>query len=237
MGPTISFMPTETPTRPLIVNYCNYAFDSKTLRHWVARYFIDPWNVLEMFGPLSSWNTGAVTDMKRLFTYKRRFNDDISKWKTQRVTDMHEMFYQATHFNINLNKWNVKKVRNFKNMFYNATSYGYHLNSWGSFVLDKHLIRGVKNANYYTLTAFFGPINNWDTSAVTDMVRLFNYQDTFNENITNWNVSGVTIMAMMFRAASSFNQDISKWDVSQVTDMWYMFLYAGSFNQSLCSWL
>merc|ERR1712176_1393864 len=230
MGPTISFIPTEAPTRPLIVNYCNYAFDSKTLRHWVARYFIDPWNVLEMFGPLSSWDTGAVTDMQRLFSYKRRFNDDISKWKTQRVTDMHEMFYQATHFNINLNKWNVRKVENFKEMFYNATSYGYHLNSWG-LSLDNDLIRGVKTANKYTLITFFGSINTWDTSSVTDMEELFYYDDTFNANITNCDVSKVTTMRRMFQFASSFNRSLCSWldydNFPDYVDTYWMFYQSG----------
>ena len=84
--------------------------------------------------------------------------------------------------------------------------------------------------------AFYGEINTWDVSLITNMSDIFNGKSTFNDDISNWNVSNVTSMYKMFRSASSFNQDISSWDVSSVTSMNSMFRSAGSFNQDISNW-
>ncbi|GMI46065.1 hypothetical protein TrCOL_g2494, partial [Triparma columacea] len=81
-----------------------------------------------------------------------------------------------------------------------------------------------------------GPINNWDTSLITDMSKLFcasygwcdcgslcSEYEQFNEDISGWDTSQVTSMSLMFVYASNFNQDISGWDTSQVTSMSNMF--------------
>ena len=51
------------------------------------------------YGHISKWNTSMVTNMKKLFEYKRDFNDDISKWNVSNVTDMTLLFCQASSFN------------------------------------------------------------------------------------------------------------------------------------------
>lgn len=78
-------------------------------------------------------------------------------------------------------------------------------------------------------------INNWDTSNVTDMFRMFFDARDFNQNISNWDVSKVTDMSQMFYLSESFNQDISNWDVSNVTNMESMF-EASSFDQDISHW-
>ena len=84
-----------------------------------------------------------------------------------------------------------------------------------------------------TLTPIFpnstyGPIEQWDTSQVTDMSYLFSDRarnwgdpycstyDTFNGNIEGWDTSKVTTMQLMFRKASAFNRDLSGWNIAQV---------------------
>ena len=82
----------------------------------------------------------------------------------------------------------------------------------------------------------YGHISDWNTSAVTDMSKLF-YRDAFvNLPLNNWDVSNVTNMSKMFYEASSFNQPLDKWNVSNVTDMSFMFFEASSFNQPLENW-
>ena len=73
------------------------------------------------------------------------------------------------------------------------------------------------------------PMNSWCVGNVRDMTLLFEYIDTFNENISDWNTSGVTSMFLMFRGARSFNGDLL-WNTSRVTDMSFMFNGASSFN-------
>ncbi|GMI19423.1 hypothetical protein TrCOL_g4754 [Triparma columacea] len=108
------------------------------------------------------------------------------------------------------------------------------------YAIDSHL-RGSSDK---------GPINNWDTSLITDMSYLFcgyntgdcdcgslcsEYQQ-FNEDISGWDTSQVTSMSYMFFAAYDFNQDISGWDTSQVTSMSSMFRSAFNFNQDISGW-
>lgn len=44
----------------------------------------------------------------------------------------------------------------------------------------------------------FGHIKHWDVSQVTDMSRLFQYMQDFNDPINDWDVSNVEKMDIMF---------------------------------------
>merc|ERR1712021_270728 len=88
------------------------------------------------------------------------------------------------------------------------------------------------NADPTAAIATYGPIANWDVSAITDMSFLFHNLKNFNADISNWNTSSVTTMLFMFEGASAFNQPLS-FDTSKVTDMNWMFGFAYAFNQAL----
>jgi len=70
---------------------------------------------------------------------------------------------------------------------------------------------------------FNQPLDQWDTSRVTNMGDLFSYSINFNQDISKWDVSNVTNMTRMFLYAKSFNQDLSNWDISSVTNIRSMF--------------
>ena len=65
-------------------------------------------------------------------------------------------------------------------------------------------------------------LNCIDTSAITDMSRLFSVVTT-NIDVSKWDVSKVTNMNYMFNACENFDCDLSNWDVSNVTSMESMF--------------
>ena len=95
--------------------------------------------------------------------------------------------------------------------------------------------------NDSTTVPYYGPIDKWQTSLVTDMNNLFStannaQSSSFNENIMFWDVSNVTNMSGMFEGAAIFNQDISKWKTGLVTTMANMFRNASSFNQNIATW-
>ena len=69
----------------------------------------------------------------------------------------------------------------------------------------------------------YGEIRNWDVSNVTNMSRMFEDAESFNQPLNNWDVSNVTTMIDMFLGATSFNQPLNNWNVSNVTDMDSMF--------------
>ncbi|MGC6421179.1 MAG: BspA family leucine-rich repeat surface protein, partial [Flavobacteriaceae bacterium] len=77
---------------------------------------------------------------------------------------------------------------------------------------------------------------NLCTSLVTNMDRLFQYNESFNSSINFWDVSQVTTMRNMFEGATSYNQALDNWDVSNVADMNSMFWSAPAFNQDLNDW-
>merc|ERR1711935_585860 len=78
------------------------------------------------------------------------------------------------------------------------------------------------NTNPTAAIATYGPIANWDVSAITDMGYLCNGLQNFNADISNWDTSSVTTMGAMFNGASAFNQALS-FDTSKVTTMGAMF--------------
>jgi surface protein len=84
--------------------------------------------------------------------------------------------------------------------------------------------------------ARYGHISLWNTSAVTDMNRLFHYASDFRDDISQWDVSNVTTMHGLFWDAHSFNCDISNWETGKVTSMGYLFCAAHSFNCDVSEW-
>jgi len=88
------------------------------------------------------------------------------------------------------------------------------------------------NTKYKT----YGPIEDWNTSEMTDMSYVFNNKRTCNPNLAKWDVSKVTTFQGMFSKASAFNGDISKWDTSSATNFNDMFMQASAFNQNISNW-
>ena len=82
----------------------------------------------------------------------------------------------------------------------------------------------------------YGKIEDWNTTDVTAMNRLFYENRDFNEDISKWDTSNVKNMSFMFEDANNFNQPIGKWNVSKVTKMEHMFSNAESFNQDIRDW-
>ena len=82
----------------------------------------------------------------------------------------------------------------------------------------------------------YGPMSTWDTSRVTDMSKLFQYRDRFNEDISAWDVGAVENMCQMFYKCEAFQCDISGWDTSRVRTMESMFRSAKRFNAPIGAW-
>jgi len=87
-----------------------------------------------------------------------------------------------------------------------------------------------------TARRVYGPIQNWDTSRVTQMDSLFLGAESFTEDISRWDVSNVKSMQWVFYNSADFGADISLWDVSQVADMTMAFAYAKNFRGDVSMW-
>ena len=98
------------------------------------------------------------------------------------------------------------------------SSWSYHLNYHGDGIRtaleEWHQDLGAAKMKY-------GPIEWWDTSAVTSLDELFISTGRwaylrFDADISRWDVSNVKSMHATCKGATMFNCDISCWDVSEV---------------------
>ena len=72
-----------------------YAMDDSTIKTAVSAWLNDRSGAEATYGHISTWETGGVTDMSRLFFGASSFNDDISAWDTSGVTKLDSMFRSA----------------------------------------------------------------------------------------------------------------------------------------------
>lgn len=184
------------------------------------------------YGHIRDWDTSKITDMRRLFANRVKFNDNISHWDVSAVTNMADMFSQALAFNQSLATWNVRSVYTMAGMFYGCFTFNQPLHAWHTSSLTN------MHAMFLDAKAFNQPLDGvgWDLSNVTKMGYVFSNASRFNQSLANWNVRNVTFMTGMFKGAIAFNQPLNTWNVSKVTCMSEMFQSAKSFNQPLDSW-
>jgi surface protein len=152
-----------------------------------------------------------------------KFNRDIGAWNVASVTSMSGVFSAAAAFNQNIAGWNVLRTTTFQSTF-NAPSglstcnqraiylgWGATLRAaypaWPACTVGALCTTCITDANIATAvtawvtspttaTATYGPIGEWDVSAVSCMVALFYNQPTFNSDISKWNVASVTTMSV-----------------------------------------
>jgi len=68
--------------------------------------------------------------------------------------------------------------------------------------------------------AAYGPIDEWDTSLVTDFSEMWalTSASNFTGNISSWDTSQGTLFVNAMKNAYKFNEDLSGWDVSRGVD-------------------
>jgi len=177
-----------------------------------------------------------VTDMGGMFYHADAFNNGgvALTWTvgtgTANVIDMSYMFSDAVTFNQDISSWNVSSVYTMSNMFKSATAFNN-----GGVALTWTAGTGTTNVTdmsrmFQGVNTFNQPLNSWDVSSVTFMGQMFNGALVFNQPLNSWDVSSVTSMSSMFQSAPAFNQDISSWDLSGAPNMSNMFNTATVFN-------
>ena len=100
------------------------------IRTAVELWCTDPAAAKAQYGPIASWDTSEITNMKKLFLNQANFNGDVSRWDVSSVTEMNFMFAGATSFNGDLSQWDVSNVIHMFGMLYGATSFNRDLSQW-----------------------------------------------------------------------------------------------------------
>ena len=99
----------------------------------------DPAAAKAQYGPIASWDTSEITNMRELFKHKANFNGDISRWDVSSVTNMGGMLMGATSFNCDLSQWDVKHVTSMNHMLSGATSFTHQLGgAWSTSTAHKY---------------------------------------------------------------------------------------------------
>ena len=162
-------------------------------------------------GDLSNWDVSNVVTLRGMFWNAHSFNSDLSSWDVSSVIDMTKVFRMAHSFNQNISDWDVSNVsEGFVEMFdganalseYNkcAIHNSFSINEnwsydWDQFCFIPETIDELQTAvdlwenDYQNALATYGPINDWQVSAVTNMSGLFENKTDFNDQISNWDVS------------------------------------------------
>ena len=174
---------------------------------------------------------------------------DNSSFFSESLTDF-DLIYNNNNFittrNFDLNT-KINNYPNILNIIKTPIYWGYYRNK--SPIEDKDVIyteytkyileiRGknkefiLRNLDIKAMENIYGPIEDWDTSKITDMSEWFS-NSTFNKNISKWNTESVTDMSFMFFNCKYFNQDLWRWDVENLLNVPYMFCKASSFSHNL----
>lgn len=202
---------------------------------------------------ISGWNVSNVENMGTMFNFADKFNQDLSKWCVAKIPTRPEGW--EGYENIVPPVWgtcprgedgsNPKTEPADQGLAKDYPGSGWYKATDTGIVYNKDVPEGEtykfegdpkEYISVYTKEDARLYAERAATSNMTDMLRIFRYMSTFNEDISHWDVSNVIDMGAAFGNASSFNQDISNWDVSKVTNMLSMFLGATSFNQDLSNW-
>ena len=201
--------------------------------------------------------TSGITEMTKMFSGEKTFDEDISHWDVSSVTNMEGMFEKTREFNQDLGFWDVSSVVDMDKMFNNARAFNQDLSEWCVANITSEPNKFAAGANSWTLdhpvwgtcpNADFSVLSNGITVQCTDASlgdfgtlngitytkRSAAQIDTSNAATTC--TSDINDMEEQFRDASSFDGDIRHWDVSSVTAMTSMFENATSFNQDLGDW-
>ena len=179
------------------------------IRTAVFAWYADPAAAKARYGPIASWDTSGITNMRCLFYYKEDFNEDISRWNVSNVVAMDMMFSRAASFNGDLSCWEVGQVQNMRFMFSGATSFNGDLSRWN-----------VSNVVYMDLmferaASFTGDPSRWEVGQVESMHGMFRGATSYNGDLSSWDVGQVESMTEMFHGATSFTRQLGgAWSTS-----------------------
>ena len=141
------------------------------------------WLEVKKYGPIETWDTSKVTDMRNLFSNRVKFNRDISKWDVSNVKYMDGMFNNARQFNQNLNSWNVSNNRGASKMFSNASSFN----------------------NGQSATESTNPLT-WDVSSLEFANFMFSGAETFIQDLRNKEGNGPWYAPLLKSAFKMFDE-------------------------------
>ena len=224
-SPTVSFVVDGTGQNAFVTTWFTDGVTQLTIPTTTGSYNYD----VSWSGPTSGTITGqtgdaTITGLTANATYTITITGDFPRiFFNNTATDRDRI--------ISIDQWGNIAWTSMNGAFYgcsNLTTYN---------ATDTPDLTGVTDmSNMFRVSAFNGNIESWDVGNVTDMARMFQNADNFNQPLNGWNMTGVQDIGAMFQFTDNFNQPLDTWDVTAVTNMGGMFAGAQSFDQSLGDW-
>ena len=238
------------------------ALDTDSIRTAVTLWLSDSAAAEAAYGHISTWETGAVTDMSCLFVAASTgycdyvynaaaasFNEDIGAWDTSGVTTMRSMFYQAmwqaSAFNQDIGAWETSRVKDMFHMFRGASSFNQDISDW-----PVHSVTSMEAMFYYASS--FDQDLGWCLNAgVLDYTfdgapcsggNCGVAQKDENGECSTEILKENSIRTAVWRwlrnatAAEATYGHISTWETGAVTNMRNLFNGASSFNEDIGAW-
>ena len=205
---------------------------------------------------INNWDTSKAVSFRFLFgsdagvpSRYSTFNQPIGNWNTSSCLSMYAMFYRNSKFNQDIGTKSVTK---------NGVTY----TAWDtsnvadmSFAFSSSAYNGIAPYGEFN-NGGSDSIKNWNTSKVTLMPSMFNYQRSFNQDIgtkvvtingntyTAWDVSNVTTMNFMLNSyngeANSYgvfnnggSDSIKNWNTTKVINVAALCQRQAFFNQDV----
>lgn len=108
------------------INYiaCKQDITDSNIHAITGSYTYEPEKhvIMNIYGPINTWDVSEVTNMELLFIDRHKFNEPLNNWNVSKVTKMNDMFVYCKIFNQSLSNWNVSKVIDNNN--YTSFAYG-----------------------------------------------------------------------------------------------------------------
>ena len=192
--------------------------------------------VLKSITGLNNWDTTAATDMSSMFAYDRSLTElNLSNFDTSNVTTFTSMFNSCDKLDsiTGLSQWNTEDATDMSSMF----AYDFSLKELDFSSSNQKLKPSRFNTSPSNVTNFSSMfagctvlksitgLNNWDTTAATDMSSMFASDENLPSlDLSNFDTSKVTTFNSMFAYDKALKTlDISGFTTPVATDMSYMF--------------
>jgi surface protein len=228
-------------------------------------------------GSVDKWQVTSLQKTQNMFAGATNYNANLVAWTTSELVNLKAMFKGATQFEGNgVASFDVVKGSVFEDMFdqtgITACNQKRIKEAWTAntmFTQPAAWATGASCAAMTTAeftrasyewvangevkgTALWGPISQWNTSAVTTMTRSFSTDRnqggdfcsgcnpkaaSFNADISDWITAAVKDVASLFLGARVFIGSLAKWDVAAVTNMGFMFSSAVLWNGDVSKWI
>jgi surface protein len=142
-------------------------------------------------------------------------------------------------FLFNFNSYGIDKIISFGNIPISRQGNQFR-NYKGTFPDDPFdtptIVNNTSGSYIFSQTNFSSGVGNWNVENITNLLRAFERNKNFNENLNGWNLINLSgSIANIFEGCTSFNSDINEWNVKNVTNIQFSFANS-AFNKPLFKW-